>query len=59
MSKKILQIYEIGQEKPRENDGFVDVDLKRYKSKYEIPEDVPHGLTKVQEEIWKLKHKKK
>ena len=44
---------------PREDDGFVDVDLKRYKTKYEIPEEVPHGLTKVQEEIWRLKNKKK
>ena len=60
MSKKILQIYEIGQENPREEgDGSVDIDLKRYKSKYKIPEDVPHGLTKVQEEIWRLKNKKK
>ena len=59
MIKKILQIYEIGQEMPREDDGFVDVDLKRYKTNDEIPEEVPHGLTKVQEEIWRLKNKKK
>ena len=58
MSKKIPQQYEIGQEMPLE-DQSVEVDLKRYRSKYKIPEDVPHGLTKVQEEIWRLKNKKK
>tara|TARA_R100001086_G_scaffold228233_1_gene147653 strand:- start:712 stop:885 length:174 start_codon:yes stop_codon:yes gene_type:complete len=55
---KILQIYEIGEEMPVE-DGSVEVDLKRYKSKYKIPAEIPHGLTKVQEEIWKLQNQKK
>ena len=60
MSKKILQIYEIGQEKPREDgDGSVEVNLTRYRSKYKILGDVPHGLTKEQEEIWRLQNKKK
>ena len=60
MSKKILQIYEIGQEKPREDvDGSVEVDLTRYKSKYKILGEIPRGLTKVQEETWKLQNKKK
>ena len=59
MSKKVLQIYEIGQELPTEDDGFVNVDLTRYKSKYKIEKEIPHGLTKVQEEIWRLQNKKK
>ena len=60
MSKKILQIYEIGQEKPLEDgDGSVEVDLTRYKSKYKILGEIPRGLTKVQEETWKLQNKKK
>ena len=58
MSKKVLQIYEIGGENPVEDES-VDIDLKRYKSKYKIPEEIPHGLTKIEEEIWKLKNKKK
>ena len=58
MSKKILQIYEIGEEKSEE-DQSVDVDLKRYRSKYEITGEIPRGLTKVEEEIWKLKNRKK
>tara|TARA_B100001013_G_scaffold291746_1_gene191707 strand:- start:512 stop:688 length:177 start_codon:yes stop_codon:yes gene_type:complete len=58
MSKKILQIYEIGQEKPIEDES-VEVDLTRYKSKYKIFGEIPHGLTKVQEETWKLQNKKK
>ena len=59
MSKKVLQIYEIGQELPTEDDGFVNVDLTKYKSKYKIEKEIPHGLTKVQEEIWRLQNKKK
>jgi hypothetical protein len=60
MSKKILQIYEIGQENPREDgDGSINVDLTRYKTKSTIVGEIPHGLTKVQEEIWKLQQKKK
>ena len=60
MSKKILQIYEIGQEKPREDgDGSVEVDLTRYKSKYKIEREIPHGLTDVELAIWKHKNKKK
>ena len=59
MSKKVLQIYEIGQELPTEDDGFVNVDLTRYKSKYKIEKEIPHGLTKVQEEIWRLEDRKK
>tara|TARA_B100001167_G_C16655416_1_gene250659 strand:+ start:376 stop:555 length:180 start_codon:yes stop_codon:yes gene_type:complete len=59
MSKKVLQIYEIGQELPTEDDGFVNVDLTRYKSKYKIEKEIPHGLTKVQEEIWRLENRKK
>ena len=59
MSKKVLQIYEIGQELPTEDDGFVNVDLTKYKSKYKIEKEIPHGLTKVQEEIWRLENRKK
>ena len=60
MSKKIYQIYEIGKEMPRKDgDGSVEVDLTRYKSKYKILGDIPRGLTKVQEEIWRLQNKKK
>ena len=60
MSKKILQIYEIGQENPHEEgDGSVEVDLTRYKSKSKIVGEIPQGLTKVQEETWKLQNKKK
>ena len=58
MSKKILQIYEIGQEKPVEDES-VEVDLTRYKSKSQIVGEIPQGLTKVQEETWKLQNKKK
>jgi len=58
MSKKILQIYEIGQEKPVEDES-VEVDLTRYKSKSQIVGEIPRGLTKVQEETWKLQNKKK
>ena len=58
MSKKILQIYEIGQEKPIE-DQSVEIDLKRHKFKSKIVGEIPHGLTKVQEEIWRLQNKKK
>ena len=59
MSKKILQIYEIGQEMPKEDDGFVEIDLSKYKTLADLIPDIPRGLTKVQEEIWKLKNKKK
>ena len=59
MSKKVLQIYEIGQELPTEDDGFVNVDLTRYKSKYKIEREIPHGLTDVELAIWKHKNKKK
>ena len=58
MSKKILQIYEIGQELPEE-DKSVTIDLTRHKTLADLISDIPHGLTKVQEEIWKLKNKKK
>jgi hypothetical protein len=58
MSKKIYQVYEIGQEMPKEDES-VDVNLTRYQSKYKIPEGIPKGLTKVEEEIWRLKNKKK
>ena len=58
MSKKILQIYEIGQEKPLEDES-IEVDLTRYKSKSQIVGEIPQGLTKVQEETWKLQNKKK
>ena len=58
MSKKILQIYEIGQEKPIEDES-VEVELTRYKSKSQIVGEIPRGLTKVQEETWKLQNKKK
>ena len=59
MSKKVLQIYAIGQELPTEYDGFVNVDLTRYKSKYKIEREIPHGLTDVELAIWKHKNKKK
>ena len=40
-------------------DGSVEIDLKKYKTLADLIPDIPHGLTKVQEEIWKLKNKKK
>tara|TARA_R110002020_G_scaffold172869_1_gene363381 strand:+ start:1386 stop:1562 length:177 start_codon:yes stop_codon:yes gene_type:complete len=58
MSKKILQIYEIGQEMPEE-DQSVTIDLTRHPFKSKIEEEIPHGLTKVQEETWRLQNKKK
>ena len=58
MSKKILQIYEIGQEMPVE-DKSVEVDLRRHKFKSKIEREIPHGLTDVELEIWKHKNKKK
>ena len=58
MSKKIYQIYEIGQEKPLEDES-IEVDLTRNKSKSKIVWEIPQGLTKVQEETWKLQNKKK
>ena len=58
MSKKILQIYEIGQEMPVE-DKSVEVDLRRHKFKSKIEREIPHGLTDVELEIWKLQNKKK
>ena len=58
MSKRRLQIYEIGEEEP-EKDESVTVDLNRYKTLADIVPELPPGLTKVQEEIWKLKNKKK
>jgi hypothetical protein len=58
MSKKIPQQYEIGEEMPEE-DKSVMIDLKRHSFKSKIPGEIPPGLTKVQEEIWKLKNKKK
>jgi len=58
MSKKILQIYEIGQEMPEE-DKSVTIDLKRHKFKSKIVEDIPRDLGPVEEAIWILKNKKK
>jgi len=58
MSKKIPQQYEIGEEMPEE-DKSVMIDLKRHPFKSKLPGGIPPGLTKVQEEIWKLKNKKK
>tara|TARA_R110002020_G_scaffold8812_2_gene35515 strand:- start:221 stop:397 length:177 start_codon:yes stop_codon:yes gene_type:complete len=58
MSKKIPQQYEIGKEMPEE-DRSVEVDLRRYKTKSQITGEIPRGLTKVQEEIWRLQNKKK
>ena len=58
MSKKIPQQYEIGQEMPEE-DKSVTIDLRKYKTLADLIPDIPRGLTKVQEEIWKLKNKKK
>jgi len=58
MSKKIPQRYEIGQEMPEE-DQSVTIDLRKYKTLADLIPDIPRGLTKVQEEIWKLKNKKK
>ena len=58
MSKKIPQQYEIGEEMPEE-DRSVTIDLKRYKFKSKIEDEIPHGLTSVQLEIWKHKNKKK
>jgi hypothetical protein len=58
MSKKRYQRYEIGEEMPLEDES-VEIDLKKYKTLADLIPDIPHGLTKVQEEIWKLKNKKK
>ena len=58
MSKKIPQQYEIGEEMPEE-DKSVEIDLKQYQFKSKIVGEIPRGLTKVQEEIWKLRNKKK
>ena len=58
MSKKIPQQYEIGQELPEE-DRSVTIDLKKYKTLADLIPDIPRGLTKVQEEIWKHRNKKK
>lgn len=55
---KIPQQYEIGEEMPQE-DKSVTIDLKRHKFKSKIPGEIPRGLTKVQEEIWKHQNKKK
>ena len=54
MSKRRLQIYEIGEEEP-EKDVSVTIDLNRYKTLADIVPELPPGLTKVQEEIWKLR----
>ena len=58
MSEKIPQQYEIGEEMPEE-DKSVTIDLRRHKFKSKIIGEIPHGLTKVQEETWKLKNQKK
>ena len=58
MSKKIYQQYEIGQELPEE-DQSVEVDLRKHKFKSKIEREIPHGLTDVELEIWKLQNKKK
>jgi predicted patatin/cPLA2 family phospholipase len=58
MSKKIPQQYEIGEERPEE-DQSVTIDLRKYKTLADLIPEIPRGLTKVQEEIWKLKNKKK
>ena len=58
MSEKIPQQYEIGEEMP-EKDTSVMIDLKRHPFKSKIEREIPHGLTKVQEEIWRLKNQKK
>jgi hypothetical protein len=58
MKDKIPQQYEIGEEMP-EKDTSVTVDLKRHPFKSKIPGEIPPGLTKVQEEIWRLQNKKK
>ena len=58
MSEKISQQYEIGQEMPEE-DKSVTINLNRHPFKSKIPGEIPPGLTKVQEEIWRLQNKKK
>jgi len=58
MSKKIPQQYEIGEEMPEE-DKSVMVHLRNYKTLLDTPGEIPRDLTKVQEEIWKLKNKLK
>ena len=40
-------------------DKSVEIDLRRHKFKSKIVGEIPRGLTKVQEEIWRLKNKKK
>ena len=42
-----------------EEDKSVTIDLRKYKTLADLIPDMPRGLTKVQEEIWKLKNKKK
>jgi len=42
-----------------EEDKSVTIDLRRHKFKSKIIGEIPHGLTKVQEETWKLKNQKK
>jgi len=56
--KKILQIYEIGQERPAEDES-VTIDLRKHKTLADLIPEVPRGLTKIQEEIWRLKNQKK
>ena len=58
MSKKRYQQYEIGQESPEEDES-VTIDLRRHKTLADLPVEIPRGLTKVQEEILKLKNKLK
>ena len=58
MSKKRYQQYEIGQELPEEDES-ITIDLRKYKTLADIPVEIPRGLTKVHEEIWKLKNKLK
>ena len=56
MSKKRYQQYEIGEELPLEDES-VTINLTRYRTKSQLVEEVPRGLTKVQEAIWHLKNK--
>ena len=40
-------------------DQSVEIDLRRHPFNSKIEKEIPHGLTHVDLEIWKLKNKKK
>ena len=42
-----------------EEDQSVTIDLRKHTFKSKIEKEIPHGLTKVQEETWRLQNPKK